>query len=59
MRNPELEFKMDQLCYKNEHNYVFNDFFVIIENLGFGDCFRPYRKRDEPNIGSDDLISSI
>ena len=44
---------------KNEHNYVFNDFFVIIENLGFGDFFRPYSKRDEPNIGSDDLISSI
>ena len=47
------------IWYKNDHNYVFYDFFVIIENLRFGDFFRPYRKRDEPQIGSDDFKSSI
>jgi len=35
------------------------DFFVILKNLGFRALFCPYRKRDEPYIGSDDLIWSI
>ena len=38
---------------------AFYDFIVKFENLGFGHFIRPYRKRDEPWIGSDDLESSI
>ena len=35
------------------------DFFVILKILGFRAFFRPYRKRDEPFLDSDNPIWSI
>jgi len=40
-------------------NYFFDDFIEIIENLGFGDFFRQYRRRDGPEIDTGNFITSI